>query len=89
MNSLKCDRCGLVYLARANPSCPRCGTMNEAGPPPAEARRGSAGALAAPACVLLFVAGGAVYYLRPARPPAYVEAIRASEQFRRLATAPS
>jgi hypothetical protein len=86
MNSLKCARCGLVYLVRDNPSCPRCGTLNEVGPPPAESRRGAWGALAALACTLLLVGGCAFYYLRPEPPPAYVEAIRSSEQFKRLAT---
>lgn len=86
MNSLKCAHCGLVYLVRGNPSCPRCGTFNEAGPPPEQARGGALGALAALGCLLLIIAGTAFYYLRPERPPAYVEAIRSSEQFGRLAT---
>lgn len=88
MNSLKCYRCGLVYLVRDNPSCPRCGTVNEAAPAPGEGRGsgGAWGALAALACALLIVAGGAFYYLKPVPPPAYVEAIRSSEQFKQLAT---
>lgn len=87
MNSLKCTHCRLVYIVRGDdPSCPRCGAANEPEPEPPAEGRGSLGALAALACALLLAAGGAVYYLRPGPTPAYVEAIRASEQFRRLAT---
>ena len=89
MNSLKCTRCGLVYLTHVG-SCPRCGTSHEGvsyeAAPPGEKNHGSLGALAALVVALLLVAGGVFYYLRPAKTPAYAGAIRASEQFKMLPT---
>ena len=79
MQNLECPQCGLVYLTSVA-SCPRCGKKSSAG------RSASRPLFRTAACVLLVVAGGVAYYLWHARTPAYVEAIRSSEQFKRLAT---
>jgi hypothetical protein len=78
MSNLECTQCGLAYLSSVA-SCPRCGKKS----PGAAASRPL---FWTAAWVLLVVVGGVAYYFWHARTPAYVEAIRSSAQFKRLAT---